>query len=115
MDEQEQRIKIAEACGWDCDPEVAREWLTRGQHCIAPSNVPMRWPYKEGDTVSKHTIPGYLNDLNACNEMEKTLDPLELTKYKERMRLFYGQAAVFATAKQRCEAFLKVLSLWVDE
>jgi len=59
-------------------------------------------------------IPDYLNDLNACHEMEKMIDPIELTKYKERMRLFYGQAAVFATAAQRCEAFLKTVDKWKE-
>jgi hypothetical protein len=47
MDKEQQRIKIAEACGWETNK---RKWLAK------PPND--SWQYLD-------TIPDYLNDLNA--------------------------------------------------
>lgn len=75
-------------------------------------------------------VQNYYSCLNACAEMEATLDMFERTTYpmeirkivvrdaKQRERSdavtlddthFYG-----AKASQRCEAFLRTKGLWVD-
>jgi hypothetical protein len=63
-------------------------------------------------------VPKYTSDLNACAEFEATLTGSERETYKYRLvdvcsgpRTGNGEA-IFATAAQRCEAYLRVKSLW---
>ena len=60
-------------------------------------------------------IPDFLNDLNACHEMEKVLTQEQAYAYAAFMAgdLPWPEA-VMSTAPQRCESFLKVLGLWED-
>jgi hypothetical protein len=138
MSPEEQRIKIAEACGWkNCrydtgtvnmppkgepDDDFNRdveEHKTHKPYCGFPVD-----PHRE-------VLPDYLNDLNSAHEMEKVLSS-EGDKYKYSAILFEmtggstgpdgedeGSQMKFhlchATAAQRCEAFLKTLGLWKDE
>lgn len=74
-----------------------------------------------------HSVPDYLNDLNACAEFEKTLTDDELWEYS-KLLMDYRQAAngfplawrsevlklQKATTRQRCIAFLKTLNFWKD-
>jgi len=95
MSPEAQRIAIAEACGWkkgglDCDGY---------QIWIHPSGARQYWAY----------VPDYLNDLNACHEMEKVLNSSQILPYLVMLQPHY-----FPTASQRCEAFLKTLGLWKD-
>jgi hypothetical protein len=120
-----QRIAIAEACGWDCDPIEAREWKSRGQ-----------WARKLGDSEDNlasmnMSIPDYLNDLNAMHEAEKCFEgkvEFDVSDYMSHIAAIILTEAglrtdghcgsyriVNATASQRAEAFLKTLGKWVDE
>lgn len=71
--------------------------------------------------------PDYPNNLNACSEFERTLTYDEETRYVVHLfricgwninhaddRLCVGNARkpVSATARQRCEAYLKTKGLW---
>ena len=63
----------------------------------------------------------FLNDLNACHEMEKTLTPNLFWAYYERIigdfDLYEGEAnpmIIHATASHRAECFLKTLNLWEE-
>ncbi len=104
-----QRIAIGEACGW----EFRREFTNaRGE------------PTKEWTKVGVGTscvwdLPDYLNDLNAMHEAEKVLlkDVHLYLDYVSRLSKMVGgnYDAVFATAAQRAEAFMKTLGLWVEE
>ncbi len=110
MTENEQRIAIAEACGWKrtrigtqskSDPEP-RGWL-------APNRREFR------------IIPDYLNDLNAMHEAEKTLkNKGEALIYSNHLRKL--QEALpeqegadinrwrwHASAARRAEAFLRTI------
>lgn len=65
-------------------------------------------------------LPDYLNDLNACHEMEKVLRENRLFhKYWLALGEFWkGNNTNFsfhATAAQRCEAFSKTIGKWKDE
>lgn len=116
MKKEQQRIKIAEACGWtDC-------------HMPAASNQSM--PFTErvlcgiapGRRV--HTpLPDYLNDLNAMHESEMITG---FDRYPLRERYYPHLIDAkdkdgtdlpiwLATAAQRAEAFLRTLNLWEDE
>lgn len=85
----------------------------------------LRHKYPDGRTGPAYN---YLNDLNACHEFEKTLTGEEKVKYlyvlrdvvrgKSLTHPFGMESAfdcAFATAAQRCEAFLKAKNLWVDQ
>ena len=100
MNKQEQRIAIAEACGWKCSPLEDYQW-----EC--PNS---------GDC--EDNVPDYLNDLNAMHEAEKVA--INHGKLNQDDYLYFDtlvsvclQAHPFnATAVQRAEAFLKTLNLW---
>ncbi len=104
MNKEQQRIKIAEACGFD-----KSHWLElKGGIVFGTSG----------------SLPDYLNDLNAMHEAEATLDCVQQFAYAAY--LYYGdphehawdQVAAFeiahATAAQRAEAFLRTLNLWEE-
>lgn len=128
MDETEKRVKIAEACGWDCDPEEARSFNSRGQWCKAPVGYPHKYPYEEGDLLSiMMFLPDYLYDLNAIHEAwedyfgfcsEQWLAAYNHLKQVVATELgeddlddpYVLAAAANATAKQRAEAFILALN-----
>jgi len=124
MNKERQRIAIAEACGWDCDPVEARQWGSRGQWCKAPAGFRYTYPHKEGGLLSKNSfLPDYLNDLNAMHEAESTLaNTTQQAIYDDKMfRVVHEQTKpngvstfdkIHSTAAQRAEAFLKTLDLW---
>lgn len=107
MSPELQRIRIAEACGWETNK---RKWLAK-----PPSNS---WQYLD-------TIPDYLNDLNAMHDAEKLLSSLPpinicgvcMTDPREVYEAYLcgiNSNAIHATAAQRAEAFLRALNLWEE-
>lgn len=103
MTPEAQRIAIAEACGWKyTQGHMTRPWKTgkrgRSEHRINP--------------------PDYLNDLNACHEMECILTPKGQIEYAIMLEtitpsLFTnGFDTIHATAAQRAETFLKTIGKW---
>ena len=108
MKPEEQRIAIAEACGWK--PE--RTWL------LAPNRMYGERP-EDGCYMP---LPDYLNDLNACHKMEDNIVGSGLAgssvdvKYHKQLAAICSTRPIWnATAAQRAEAFLKTLSLWKDD
>jgi hypothetical protein len=98
MNKELQRIKIAEACGWEINK---RKLLAK------PPND--SWQYLD-------TIPDYLNDLNAMHEAEKVLDTTSdqntIGSYASYAQCLAWDGGYSATAAQRAEAFLRALNLW---
>jgi len=100
MTSEQQRIAIAEACGWQ---------IKKATHHAKPPNG--EWQYLD-------RIPNYLNDLNAMHEAEKTLNPIQAAEYARILTSIAWQseqpvfAPMTAKADQRAEAFLKTLNLW---
>lgn len=117
-----QRILIAEACGF---ARVKRKGVCSGD------GREWRWPEK-GEwwkiISPSDELPDFLNDLNACHEMEKvlTMDQMRIYQdklcwwvnhyiYKDQTRSGPAQHfdwVIHATAAQRAEAFLRTLNLW---
>ena len=95
MTPEAQRIAIAEACGWS-KQEI------EGLQSVKPYGA----TYRLG-----RPIPDYLNDLNACHEMEKVMSDKQKGIYAHSLVGAWGRAWD-ATAAQRAEAFLKTLGLW---
>lgn len=106
MTDQAIRIAVAEACGWT-DVAVFSDGSVNGYH---------------GNRVGhKREVPNYLFDLNACADMEATLSPaeeagyfLELQKLIVPPYLKHFAPCIRATARQKCEAFLRAKWLWKD-
>lgn len=111
MNNEKQRIAIAEACGWT---------VINGYLCHIKTN---RNGAEEVATIAP--LPDYLNDLNAMHEAEKILTALQRAPYAHELlrlvainqpwcHLDFFQVA-HATAEQRAEAFLRTIGKWEDE
>jgi hypothetical protein len=116
MNEEKQRIAIAEACGWQ-------------RFC--PDKDPNYW-YKPGwrEVVITNKLPDYLNDLNAMRGAEGVLGGEKRVEYLDALLDVLGLnlgpggwdmdfnsvwQMTAATAAQRAEAFLKTLGKWEDD
>ena len=110
MNNQQINIAIAESLGW-----------TNINHGTVQYTA--RMPNGKWDI-----IPNYTSDLNACHELEKTLDDKQLARYAQQI---IGSARremnipdheshypvpfiISATASQRCENYLKTIGKWIE-
>lgn len=101
MTPEEQRIAIAEACGWtNCTFNPAKG---EPKGCLPNESF-----------LGEFTCPHYLNDLNAMHEAEKVLSQEQRVNYCNTLAKVCNteKDKIFATASQRAEAFLKTLNLW---
>lgn len=100
---EEQRIAIAEVCGWKREPLY--DDIPAGRNA---------WRHNDMRVVFTKNLPDYLNDLNAMHEAEKTLKEPEKTIYLNNLSEIgdceWNQ--VHATAEQRAKAFLKAINKW---
>jgi hypothetical protein len=107
MTPEQQRIAIAEACGWTFIERLALTGIPKGSRGNADARV----------------IPDYLNDLNAMNEVEQNLGGMDKAEFAVQLCRVVGKdwpsgigggsfAHVHATAAQRAEAFLRTLNLY---
>jgi hypothetical protein len=103
MTEEQQRIAIAEACGYT---HVRIVKAIEGPPDIGIGHHP----------TEPHSIPDYLNDLNAMHEAEVVIIKSGYTAIRTYEDLLQKQIAniIFATAAQRAEAFLRTLNLWEE-
>lgn len=113
MSDNEIRIAIAEACGWS-----KVQHRDNGDIIGLPAKDYPK-PCHIGGSNDWAFVPDYPNDLNAMHEAEKTLTGAECLKYAEEVNLatkcfkhITPVIMIFATARQRAEAFLKVKGLW---
>jgi hypothetical protein len=133
---EQQRIAIAEACGW-----VNIGWQPR--NCFNEStdralgNNEDWWRLPAENTVCmQKDLPDYLNDLNAMHEAEKVLDTetnliddsvgfesardrymnilQEITDARPTHQDDCEWAFITATAAQRAKAFLRTIGKWED-
>ncbi len=104
MTPKNQRIAIAEACGW-------KRWEPKD-----PTKSVSVW-IKAIDIEKFDNLPDYLNDLNAAHEMEQVLleDANSCLEYCVWLEDNIDTEAIFSTATQRAEAFLKTLGIWKEE
>jgi len=87
MNKEEQRIAIAEACGWKTGYRDPEAW---------------------------HPLPDYLNDLNAMHDAENSLTTSQMTTMSQYLHRRLGMLWGFATASQRAEAFLRTMGKWKE-
>jgi len=108
MNPEQQRIAIAEICGWrlvEDDPDFYPYWEDPEGNMIAVG-------------FATHRVPDYLSDLNAMHEAEKT--------FQDNATLWHKYASIIdndyvnqpytigATAAQRAEAFLRTVGRWEE-
>ena len=95
----QQRIAIAEACGW-----TVTHWKVNPFDVIAT---------KDGTEYLLKHLPDYLNDLNAMHEAEKVLwdtgNSMEFTNQLVGIADDHLMCLSHATAAQRAEAFLRTI------
>jgi hypothetical protein len=125
MNEQEQRIAIAEACGWT----IRRTGGAIPLHQVfEPSGKPC-CPYATAGDSWRGYLPDYLHDLNAMHEAEKMLKENQHGDFEAFIMQVccpdQGEAegefeldsfwpTLHATAAQRAEAFLRTIGKWTD-
>lgn len=109
MDNDKQRIAIAEACGWTAHEAPKGLW-----YWYRPNTFP------QGATPS-YSLPDYLFSLDAMHGAEKVLNDeqvagyfLELQKLIVPPYLKHFAPCIRATATQRAEALLRTLGKWED-
>ena len=118
MTPEQQRIAIAEACGWQFIPKYYH-----GED--SPPEFTTVTP--DGKHLCGY-YPNYLNDLNAMHEAEKLLygNPNLPKKYTQQIKNAIRREAgvtkaqmdfdvcITATAAQRAEAFLRTIGKWEE-
>ena len=107
---EEQRIKVAELCGWEVRKSGAA--ILSGIICWNSELDKSRPPEDDG---IRFDVPDYLNDLNAIHEAEKSLDDTQSVNYDYYLKCICWDDGVrtntrigahLATAAQRAEAFV---------
>jgi hypothetical protein len=104
MTPEEQRVAIAEACGWT----ETEAWLD-GRRCFERADSNAGWDFD--------SLPNYLNDLNAMHDAEKAMNNNDWWKFVEHLTNICGRGTalgISATASQRAEAFLRTIGKWEE-
>lgn len=142
MTPEQQRIAIAEACGWKWYRQPASgPWARKPMRSLYHPDLIKHWDatFAEADMTESQcnpafiwregNIPDYPSDLNAMHEAEKTLSEgqrddyvfwiTELACFRHPVpHACHSSAerlrAIRATAAQRAEAFLRTLGKWKD-
>ena len=109
MNDEEINRAIAEHLGWIV-PDGCANWRTRPDGKMVFFN-----PLSEQDP-----LPNYCGDLNAMHEAENTLTSVQCSFYTYSMREVItehdaSRRTWHATARQRAEAFLRVVGKWRGE
>ena len=119
LSDDEKRIKVADLHGWrlpyvDQPPAKPFHYISR----LAPG-------HKWGEPFHEGPLPDYLNDLNACHEMEQLIYKAKRVDDRECGMIDYcdavgaivsasgayrQQQAVHATAADRCKAFVLTMT-----
>ena len=112
MNPEQQRIAIAEACGWRLFSQFKNLW--------APPRSVVEYD------CDARPLPNYLNDLNAMHEAEKVLTKVNWGGYAAELYRItdahnhgispnhHWLAVAFSTATQRAEAFLRTIGKWEE-
>lgn len=123
MKPEQIRIKVAEACGWKwyyfafnaCEGGfyqilLPADWIAM-KNGVPVDTRPDGWEEEAAN------VPNFPEDLNAIQEAWSTLGWEEKNECVEHLKDIVKEAdceAYFATAAQRCEAFLSVKGLFQE-
>jgi hypothetical protein len=122
MNQEKQRIAIAEACGWKDIKDTNHEDVNIESRSISYWSGLTGVPPKFIHYKNRIRIPDYLNDLNAMHQAEMSRVDMEdggfIVLFREYLHTILGHdnsLAIHATATQRARAFLETLGLWEDD
>jgi len=107
MNPEQQRIAIAEICGWrlvEDNPDYEPYWEDPKGNMIAVG-------------FATHRVPDYLSDLNAMREAILSLSLEEQCSVCECLRkeiLKFNAPTITASAEQLAEAFLRTVGRWKE-
>jgi hypothetical protein len=125
MKPEQQRIAIAEACGWRIESDGTSTFIYRPNEKVGNG---YRLNNIRDPKIIK-LLPDYLNDLNAMHEAVISINCMigKRAKHREELcrvvngRNFKGDLNTehewrmeHATAAQRAEAFLRTINKWED-
>ena len=103
MTDEQINIAIAESLGWK---------LLANNRWTKPCGIYADLPNYTADLNAMHEVENVL-DLQACVEYARWLRDVVLMKTK--LPWDYGSFAhIHATARQRCEAYLKTIGKWIE-
>lgn len=100
MKPEQQRVAIAEACGWRIQEHVSPECKDEAIMC---------WIRPNGNDWQPEKLPDYCNSLDAMHEAEKVLNNGQIVTYIQWL-----PRGAFSTAAQRAEAFLRTIGKWTE-
>lgn len=121
MNPEQQRIAIAEACGW-----FAREDKDGFWRAVDASGNMTHELWMSQRNVWSAGIPDFLHDLNAMHDAERMLTQNQMIDYSRHIgklvtsHLPASRAAwmdfglINTTATQRAEAFLRTIGKWKE-
>jgi len=121
MKPEEQRIAIAEVCGWKRSDTY--DYSLYGRVLRTDSDVTERVPAyeKEGLTKRSEDLPGYIDDLNAIHDARSIIQNdtgLRVEYLNQLRRVIGGLVSDFdlinARADQHAKALLKALGKWKE-
>ena len=117
MNNEKQRIAIAEACGWK------NVKLTNHEEVDIDSRSTIYWsgftglPPEFRHHLNRVRVPDYLTDLNAMHDAEKGMSDDNAEKFRAWLLQVNGynhDRVVSCTAAQRAKAFLKTIGKWKE-
>jgi hypothetical protein len=127
MKHEQQRLAIAEACGWSLKPLIWQSEILRYRLINPDGEVFLFKHWDDGahecrsweTACARDVLPDYLNDLNAMHEAEKVLEINQWGHYKENLTVCAAPSGFpshywHATAAQRAEAFLRTVGKWEE-
>ena len=116
MKPSEQRIALSRFSGYWAGETRKGLWVLHKPD----GNLGDVWASSEEAAWIKNT-PDYLGDLNAMQQICRTLTPKQRTVLAHRLSCMLADGAktedfatVYATAAQRAEALLRTLNLWTS-
>lgn len=117
------RTKIAEILGWKPDDDGAglntweASWAGNKLYGLKPR-------FDDSGKLVSYTVdcvvPNFPEDLNACHEFETAMSDEKHITFRAQLAEVVGDVAYFcrkftsATARQRCEAFLRLHGQWEE-
>lgn len=100
MTNEQINAAIAEVCGW-----------TEIGICDCGFKIGGMPPYR---SAHKKHIPDYCTDLNEMHDAEEAIAGVLWRDYFERLQRHGNGFGIRATARQRAEAFLRVIGKWEE-
>lgn len=116
MTDEQINIAIAESLGWrsKSGAKGGIKWVDKNGNGKDGGGL---YGYGYNDELKSSDLPNYASDLNAIHEAEALIIKLGHRAIRTYEDILQKQIAniVFATARQRCEAYLRTIGKWKEQ